>query len=94
VKFAAASSATAATPGGGSRTEDAIVPVSERDGVDHADVGTGIERRAEIGRTFAFAFFAEIADVETATISAATSARAYSGSGSNGVSPRAIAASV
>ena len=87
MKFAAASSATAATPGGGSGTEDAIVPVSERDGVDHADVGTGIERRAET-------FFAEIADVETATISAATSARAYSGSGSNGVSPRAIAASV
>ena len=50
MKFAAASSATAATPGGGSGTEDAIVPVSERDGVDHADVGTGIERHA---RTFA-----------------------------------------
>ena len=87
MKFAAASSATAATPGGGSGTEDAIVPVSERDGVDHADVGTGIERRAET-------FFAEmVADLDGDRLGGA-SARAHSGSGSNGVSPRAIAASV
>mgnify|MGYP001429189125 CR=1 FL=1 len=55
MKFAAASSATAATPGGGSRTEDAIVPVSERDGVDHADLGpSGSDSFTELKERYGF----------------------------------------